>query len=156
MTLRFGMVARRAVGWSQKFGLSGRIEGMKQVLGMAKTGLALGVAMAAGMVSAAGAQSEVHGRNWKPLPPTAHIEVTVVKGFNGKPLPNAAVVFHAVRDGKNDGNLEVKTNPEGKAIIDVIEVGSHVTVQVIAGGFADEVAGGEADPAAGADFGVSG
>jgi hypothetical protein len=109
---------------------------MKQVLGMAKTGWVLGVAMAAGMVSAAGAQSEVHGRNWKPLPPTAHIVVTVIKGFNGKPLPNAAVVFHAVRDGKNDGNLEVKTDPEGKATIDVIELGSHLTVQVIASGFA--------------------
>jgi hypothetical protein len=121
---------------SQKATLSSRIEGMKQVLGLAKTGWFLGLAMVAGTVSPAGAQSEVHGRNWKPLPPTAHIEVTVVKGFNGKPLPNAAVVFHAVRDGKNDGNLEVKTNPEGKAIIDVIEVGSHVTVQVIAGGFA--------------------
>jgi hypothetical protein len=109
---------------------------MKQALGLAKTKLALGVVMAAAMVSVAGAQSAVHGRNWKPLPPTAHVVVTVLKGFNGKPLPNAAVVFHAVRDGKNDGNLEVKTNPEGKAIIDVIEVGSHVTVQVIASGFA--------------------
>ena len=49
---------------------------------------------------------------------------------------NAAVVFHAVRDGKNDGNLEVKTDPQGRATIDVIEVGSQVTVQVIASGFA--------------------
>lgn len=84
----------------------------------------------------AGAQSGEHGRKWKPLPATAHIVVTVMKGFNGKPLPNAAVVFHAVRDGKDDGNLEVKTDPEGKATIDVIEVGSHLTVQVIASGFA--------------------
>ncbi len=103
---------------------------------MAKGGWALGLVAAMGLVSAAGAQSDEHGRKWKPLPPTAHIEITVVKGFNGKPLPNAAVIFHAVRDGKNDGNLEVKTNPEGKAIIDVIEQGSHVTVQVIASGFA--------------------
>ncbi len=95
-------------------------------------GLALGMAI----VSVAGAQSGDHGRKWKPLPPTAHIVVTVVKGFNGKPLPNAAVVFHAVRDGKDDGNLEVKTDPEGKATIDVIEVGSHLSVQVIASGFA--------------------
>jgi len=109
---------------------------MKQVLGMAKVGWVLGLVMAAGAVSAAGAQSEEHGRKWKPLPPTSHIVVTVVKGFNGKPLPNAAVIFHAVREGKNDGNLEVKTNPDGQAIIDVIEQGSHVTVQVIASGFA--------------------
>jgi hypothetical protein len=30
----------------------------------------------------------------------------------------------------------VKTDPEGKATIDVIEIGSQVTVQVIANGFA--------------------
>jgi cell division septation protein DedD len=46
------------------------------------------------------------------------------------------VVFHAVRNGQNDGNLEVKTDPDGKAAIDVIEIGSQVTVQVIANGFA--------------------
>jgi hypothetical protein len=97
---------------------------------------ALGLAIAAAAAQVSVAQSEQHGRKWQPLPPTAHIVVTVVKGFNGKPLPNAAVVFHAVRDGRNDGNLEVKTDPEGKATIDVIEQGSNVTVQVIANGFA--------------------
>jgi hypothetical protein len=84
----------------------------------------------------AGAQSEQHGRKYKPMPPTAHIVVTVQKGFNGKPLTNAAVIFHATRDGKEDGNLEVKTDVDGKATIDVIEIGSHLTVQVIANGFA--------------------
>jgi hypothetical protein len=97
---------------------------------------AFGLAIAAAAAQVSGAQSEEHGRKWKPLPPTAHIVVTVVKGFNGKPLPNAAVVFHAVREGRNDGNLEVKTDPDGKATIDVIEQGSQVTVQVIANGFA--------------------
>jgi hypothetical protein len=81
-------------------------------------------------------KQEIHGRKWKPMPDTAHIVVTVEKGFNSKPLANAAVVFHAVREGKNDGNLEVKTDPEGRATIDVIEIGSHVTIQVIANGFA--------------------
>jgi hypothetical protein len=109
---------------------------MKMVLGVSKIGWVAGLGLALAMVPVAGAQSDEHGRKWKPLPPTAHIVVTVLKGFNGKPLPNAAVVFHAVRDGKEDGNLEVKTNPEGQAIIDVIEVGSQVTVQVIASGFA--------------------
>jgi hypothetical protein len=84
----------------------------------------------------AGAQTEQHGRKFKPLPPTAHIVVTVEKGFNGKPLTNAAVIFHATREGKEDGNLEVKTDVDGKATIDVIEIGSHLTVQVIANGFA--------------------
>ncbi len=51
-------------------------------------------------------------------------------------MPNAAVIFHALRDGRDDGNLEVKTDPEGKAAIDVIEIGSQVNVQVIADGYA--------------------
>jgi hypothetical protein len=87
-------------------------------------------------VATVAAQSEQHGRKYKPMPPTAHIVVTVEKGFNSKPLSNAAVVFHAVRNGKEDGNLEVKTDEDGKATIDVIEIGSHLTVQVIANGFA--------------------
>jgi hypothetical protein len=117
-----------------------RMGGMKlAVLGGSRRrtmGWVAGLGLAVAMVSVAGAQSEEHGRKWKPLPPTAHVVVTVLKGFNGKPLPNAAVIFHAVREGKNDGNLEVKTNPEGQAIIDVIEIGSKVSVQVIASGFA--------------------
>jgi hypothetical protein len=95
-----------------------------------------GCAVVLAVAVPAGAQSEVHGRKYKPMPPTAHIVVTVEKGFNGKPMQNAAVIFHAVRNGVNDGNLEVKTDPDGKAAIDVIEIGSKVTIQVIANGFA--------------------
>ncbi len=100
-----------------------------------KVGWAAGLVVVVAMVAVAGAQQDRHGRKWKPLPPLAHIEVTVVKGFDGKPLPNAAVVFHSTLEGRDNGNLEVKTNPEGKAIIDLIEVGSDVDVQVIAKGF---------------------
>lgn len=82
------------------------------------------------------AQSPVHGRKYKPPPPTAHIVITVEKGFNGKPIPNAAVVFHSTKEGKDNGNLELKTDPDGRATLDLIEIGSHVTVQVIATGFA--------------------
>jgi hypothetical protein len=60
----------------------------------------------------------------------------VVKKFNGKPIPNAGVVFNSFINGKEEGNLEVKTDPEGKAVIDVIPTGSTVRVQVIATGFA--------------------
>lgn len=77
-----------------------------------------------------------HGRKYKAPPVTSHVEVTVVKGYNGKPIANAAVVFHPMKDGKDEGNLEVKTDPEGKATIDVISTGSQVRVQVIATGFA--------------------
>jgi hypothetical protein len=108
---------------------------MKHVLRKFLVGFAA-VALIFGVMEGADAQSSGHGRKFKPLPPTAHIVVTVVKGFNGKPLPNAAVIFHATREGRDDGNLEVKTDPEGKATIDVIEIGSNVTVQVIADGFA--------------------
>ncbi len=77
-----------------------------------------------------------HGRKYKAPPATSHIEVTVLKKFNGKPISNAAVIFDATMDGKDQGNLEVKTDPEGKATIDVIPTGSTVRVQVIATGFA--------------------
>jgi hypothetical protein len=76
------------------------------------------------------------GRKYKAPPATSHVEVTVVKKFNGKPIMNAAVIFDSTMDGKEEGNLEVKTDPDGKAIIDVIPTGSKVRVQVIAQGFA--------------------
>jgi hypothetical protein len=76
------------------------------------------------------------GRKYKAPPPTSHIEVTVVKKANGKPISNAAVIFTSSLDGKEEGNLEVKTDPDGKATIDVIPTGSSVRVQVIATGFA--------------------
>jgi hypothetical protein len=98
-------------------------------------GWATGLAMMAGLFSVSGAQVD-HGRKYKPLAPLSHIEVTVIKGFDGKPMSRAAVVFHATMNGRDDGSLEVKTDPQGKATIDVIEVGSDVSVQVIAKGFA--------------------
>jgi len=78
---------------------------------------------------------QYRGRKYKAPPPTSHIEVQVTKKYNGKPIPNAAVVFNPSRDGKDLGNLEVKTDPDGKAAIDVIPTGSTVRVQVIADGF---------------------
>ena len=77
------------------------------------------------------------GRKYKPPPETSHIEVIVTKGYNHKPIENAAVIFHELRaDGGDEGNLEVKTDPDGKAVIDVIPTGSNVRVQVLANGFA--------------------
>ena len=79
---------------------------------------------------------EQHGRKYKAPPDTSHIEVTVLKGFNKKPIMNAAVIFHPTKDGIDEGNLELKTDPDGKVVIDVIPTGSKVTIQVIADGFA--------------------
>jgi hypothetical protein len=79
---------------------------------------------------------EKHGRKYKAPPETSHIEVTVLKGFNKKPIDGAHVIFHPVKDGVDEGNLEVKTHEDGKATIDVIPTGSAVRIQVLADGFA--------------------
>jgi len=79
---------------------------------------------------------EQHGRKYKSPPETSHIEVTVLKGFNKKPIDGAHVIFHPVKDGVDEGNLEVKTHQDGKVSIDVIPTGSSVRIQVLADGFA--------------------
>jgi hypothetical protein len=103
------------------------------------THLAAGLLIAASFSAVANAQDDAfshRGRKYKAPPATSHIEVLVLRGYNGKPIANAAVVFHSVKDDKDEGNLEVKTNEEGKAVIDVIPTGSKVGVQIIADGFA--------------------
>ena len=113
------------------------------MLPMRFTRYTLSAALLAAAMAAPGAHAapqEQHGRKWQPPPPTAPITITVVKGFNDKPFENAGVVFRAIRDGKSDGTLEVKTDPDGNAKIDVLEVGSHVLVQVIARGYATAAA----------------
>jgi hypothetical protein len=75
------------------------------------------------------------GRKYVPPPDTAKITVVVTKETNGKPVENAAVIFHPMKDNKDEGNLELKTNEDGKAVIDVIPIGDTVRLQVIANGF---------------------
>jgi len=75
------------------------------------------------------------GRKFKAPPPTARIEVTILRDVNGKPIENAAVVFHPMVGNKDDGNMELKTNEDGKTIIDVLPLGDTVRLQVIAHGF---------------------
>lgn len=75
-------------------------------------------------------------RKYKPPPPMADVVVTVLRNADGRPLQNAAVVFHAVSQGdKNEGNMELKTNEDGKASINIIPVGSKLLVQVIVPGY---------------------
>jgi hypothetical protein len=74
-------------------------------------------------------------RKYKTPPPSSRIEVTILKDFNGKPIENAAVVFHPIEGDKDKGALELKTNEDGKAVIDVIPVGDTVRLQVIANGY---------------------
>jgi len=97
------------------------------------------VAVVAGLAASlsCGAQDVVkHGRKYTPPPATAHIVVTVVKKFNDKPMDTIAVMFKASKDGHDTGNMEIRTNQQGQAIMDLIEAGSHVRLQVFASGYA--------------------
>jgi len=79
--------------------------------------------------------SPKRGRKYKAPPATSHVEVTVTRATNGKPIENAAVIFHPLVDGRDNGNMELKTNDEGKAVIDLLATGSNVRLQIIAPGF---------------------
>jgi len=81
-------------------------------------------------------QQEHRGRKYKAPPATMKIDISVVRASSGKPISNAAVIFHPVNEnGKEEGALELKTGLDGKATLDVIPVGSRVRLQVIANGF---------------------
>ena len=76
-----------------------------------------------------------HLRKYKPPVPAARIEVTVLKDFNGKPIEDAHVIFHPIQGDKDKGYLELKTNEDGKAVIDVLPIGDTVRMQIIATGY---------------------
>lgn len=106
---------------------------------MIRTGLRRAVPLVAAsflLLSALHAQDQQHrGRKYKAPPPTCKISVTVVRQDNGKPVEDAAVVFHPIAHGKDQGNMELKTNEDGKAFLNMIPIGDTVRVQVIADGF---------------------
>jgi hypothetical protein len=79
--------------------------------------------------------NSVRGRKYKAPPSTSRIEVTILRDVNGKPIENAAVVFHAMEGERDKGVMELKTNDEGKTIIEVMPIGDVVRLQVIARGF---------------------
>ena len=82
------------------------------------------------------AQQDRRGRKYKAPPATMKIDISVVRATTGKPIPNAAVIFHPVNEkGKEEGAMELKTDLEGKTQLDVIPVGSTVRLQIIANGF---------------------
>ncbi len=95
--------------------------------------LTIAVALLAISGMTLGAQDPPHrGRKYKPPPPTSRIEVTVLRDADSKPIENASVIFHL--DG-DKGNMELKTNEDGKSIIDVLPTGSTMRLQIIAKGF---------------------
>jgi hypothetical protein len=82
------------------------------------------------------AQQDHRGRKYKAPPETMKIDISVVRATTGKPIPNAAVIFHPVNEkGKEEGAMELKTDLEGKTTLDVIPIGSTVRLQIIANGF---------------------
>jgi len=68
--------------------------------------------------------------------PTSWLYFSVIKDDNGKPVRNAAVIMHSVNaKGKQErGDLELKTDPDGKANFDGVPYGV-LRVQVLAHGF---------------------
>jgi hypothetical protein len=95
-----------------------------------------GLGLAVSSLTAGGQEdTSRRGRKYKSPLPTARIEVTILKDVNGKPIENAAVVFHPMEGDKDKGNMELKTNEDGKMVIDVLPIGGKVRLQVIAPGF---------------------
>ncbi|HEY2466770.1 MAG TPA: carboxypeptidase-like regulatory domain-containing protein [Terracidiphilus sp.] len=79
------------------------------------------------------AQNSTHrGRKYKAPPPTSRIEVTVLRDTDSKPVENASVIFQLVGE---KGNMELKTNEDGKSIIDILPIGSSMRLQIIAKGY---------------------
>ena len=97
--------------------------------------LLAGFGLAVSSLAAHAQSTDKRGRKYKAPPPTARIEVTVVRDSSGKPIENAAVVFHPMEGEKDKGNMELKSNEDGKTIIDVVPIGDTVRMQVIAKGF---------------------
>lgn len=92
-------------------------------------------ALVAGLVNLSAQDAPKRGRKYKSPPPTSRIEVTILRDVNGKPIENAAVIFHPMEGEKDKGNMELKTNEDGKAVIDVLPIGDTIRLQVIAKGF---------------------
>ena len=79
--------------------------------------------------------SATSGQN-KPSGQVSSVRLVVLKDDSGKPVRNAAVILHPVKQGGKQakGGVELKTDAEGKAESDGIPFGL-LRVQVIAPGF---------------------
>lgn len=103
--------------------------GFRRIRTLLSCAAMLSLAVAVSLV----AQNSTHrGRKYKSAAPTSRIEVTILRNDDAKPVENASVIFHLVGD---KGNMELKTNEDGKTVIDVLPTGSKVLLQVIAKGY---------------------
>ena len=93
--------------------------------------------LAVGVAAVAALGIGVTGRGWAQDDegPMASVKVVVVREASGKPVKDAKVVLHPVnRKGKaTKGELDLKTDAEGRASVDGIPYGS-IEVQVLAPG----------------------
>ena len=66
----------------------------------------------------------------------SNLKFTVLKSDNGKPVRNASIVLHPVdKKGKQEkGGLQLKTDAEGRTVIEGIPYGK-LRVQVISAGY---------------------
>ncbi|HMD15737.1 MAG TPA: carboxypeptidase-like regulatory domain-containing protein [Terriglobales bacterium] len=87
--------------------------------------VALVIVLGLGVIGMASAQDDEG--------PMSNLRFVVVRDSDGKPVRNAEVVLHPVkRKGKQaQGEMELKTDPEGKANVDGIPYGP-LRVQVLA------------------------
>ncbi len=101
---------------------------MKKRVRLLALGLAAVVVLGLGLTGRARGQDDEG--------PMASVRVVVVRDASGKPVKDAKVVLHPVnRKGKaTKGELDLKTDAEGRASIDGIPYGS-IEVQVLAPGF---------------------
>jgi hypothetical protein len=90
-----------------------------------------GVLLLAGL-SLSAQDTNRRGRKYKAPPPTSRIEITILRDADSKPIERASVIFHMVGD---TGNMELKTDEDGKTMIDVLPLGSKIRLQVIAKGY---------------------
>jgi len=97
--------------------------------------LAAGLGLVAAACPAHAQDADRRGRKFKLPPPTSTITVTVLRNFDGKPIENAAVIFHPMEGERDKGGMELKTNEDGKTSLDVIPIGDTILLQVLAKGF---------------------
>lgn len=91
------------------------------------------VALAAILPLGALAQTAHHrGRKYKAPPPVSRVDVLVLRSDDGTPVENASVIFQLVDD---KGNMELKTDQDGKTYIDVLPTGSKFLLQILAKGY---------------------
>ncbi len=85
--------------------------------------------------AAAQHDDSARGRKYKAPPETAHIVVTVLRNSDDKPVEGAAVIFRALNGGRDQGNMELKSDEDGKTVIDLLPIGDTLQLQIIAKGY---------------------